>query len=170
MQCMANRHSKFQLSVWIAAEFQSRGPAGWNRLVTKWDIIFGSASKYGCDLTVIWMVTVPGKLGQSSTFIYSLFPTWYTVCPSAYNNCYPLSSTCFRPHRPIIRRSKLYMQPMAFSTSGDVFVVRPLRKESFLHGRTTKTSAEGENAIGCMYNLDLLMMGLWGLKHVEERG
>jgi hypothetical protein len=21
-----------------------------------------------------------------------------------------------------------------------------------------------------MYNLDLLMMGLWGLKHVEERG
>jgi len=23
----------------------------------------------------------------------------------------------------------------------------------------TKTSAEGENTIGCMYNLDLLMMG-----------
>jgi len=41
---------------------------------------------------------------------------------------------------------------------------------SFLNGRTTKTSAEGENTIGCMYNLDLLMMGLWGLKHVEERG
>jgi len=27
-------------------------------------------------------------------------------------------------------------------------------------GRTTKTSAEGENTIGCMYNLDLPMMGL----------
>jgi len=40
---------------------------------------------------------------------------------------------------------------------------------SFLNGRTTKTSAEGENTIGCMYNLDLLMMGLWGPKHVEER-
>ena len=26
-----------------------------------------------------------------------------------------------------------------------------------------------ENTIGCMYNLDLLMMGLWGLKHVEEK-
>jgi hypothetical protein len=24
--------------------------------------------------------------------------------------------------------------------------------------------------MGCMYNLDLLTMGLWGLKHVEERG
>jgi len=29
-----------------------------------------------------------------------------------------------------------------------------------LNGRTTKTSAEGENTIGCMYSLDLLMMGL----------
>ena len=28
------------------------------------------------------------------------------------------------------------------------------------NGRTTKTSAEGENTIGCWYNLDLLMMGL----------
>jgi len=86
------------------------------------------------------------------------------------------------------------MQPMVFSPSADVFVVRPLRKdnktcrikhvtpryinikvsgdnkraqntknaaiESFFNGRTTKTSAEGENTIGCMYNLDLLMMGL----------
>ena len=66
-------------------------------------------------------------------------------CFSVYVQ-YLLSS--FRPHRPIIRRSKL----------------------SFLNGRTTKTSAEGENTIGYMYNLDLLMMGLWGLKHVEERG
>jgi len=32
--------------------------------------------------------------------------------------------------------------------------------EKELNGRTTKTSAEGENTIGCMYNLDLLMMGL----------
>ena len=46
------------------------------------------------------------------------------------NICYPLSSTCFRPHRPIIRRSKLYMQPMVFSPSADVFVVRPLRKDN----------------------------------------
>jgi len=43
------------------------------------------------------------------------------------------------------------MQPMVFSPSADVFVVRPLRKD-FLNGRTTKTSAEGENTIGCMYN------------------
>ena len=51
--------------------------------------------------------------------------------------------------------------PMVFSPSADVFVVRPLRKkEFFLNGRTTKTSAEGENTIGCTYNLDLLMMGL----------
>ena len=61
------------------------------------------------------------------------------------------------------------MQPMVFSPSADVFVVRPLREDS-LNGHTTKTSAEGENNIGCMYNLDILMMGLWGLKDVEERG
>jgi hypothetical protein len=34
----------------------------------------------------------------------------------------------------------------------------------------TNTPAEGESATGCVYNLDLLMMGLRGLKHVEERG
>jgi len=105
-----------------------------------------------------------------SIIYFSLFPTWYTAFLSTYSICYPLSSTCFRPHRPIIRRSKLYMQPVVFSTSADVFVVRPLKKDSFLNGRTTKTSAEGENTIGCMYNLDLLMMGLWGLKNVEKRG
>ena len=33
---------------------------------------------------------------------FSLFPTWYTVFPSTYTICYPLSSTSFRPHRPII--------------------------------------------------------------------
>jgi late competence protein required for DNA uptake (superfamily II DNA/RNA helicase) len=49
---------------------------------------------------------------------------------------------------------------MVFSPSADVFVMRPLRKNCRLCGRTTKTSAEGENTIGCMYNLDLLMMGL----------
>jgi hypothetical protein len=51
--------------------------------------------------------------------------------------------------------------------------VWPLRKNSsffFLKGHTTKTPAEGESTTGCMYNLDLLMMGLLGLKHVEERG
>ena len=58
------------------------------------------------------------------------------------------------------------MQPVVFSPSADVFVVWPF----FLNGHTTKTSAEGESATGCMYNLDLLMMGLCGLKHVEERG
>ena len=42
---------------------------------------------------------------------------------STYTICCPLFSTCFRPHRPIIRRSKLYMQPMVFSRSADVFVV-----------------------------------------------
>ena len=31
---------------------------------------------------------------------------------------------------------------------------------SYFNGRTTKTSAEGQNTIGCMYDLDLLMMGL----------
>ena len=93
------------------------------------------------------------------SIIFSLFPTWYTAFLSTYNICYLLSSTCFRPHRPIIRRSKLYMQPVVLSPAADVFVVRPLGK----------ASAEGESTIGCMYNLDLLMMGLWGLKHVEER-
>ena len=69
-----------------------------------------------------------------SIIYFSLFPTWYTVFPSTYNICNPLSSTCFRAHRPNNRRSKLYMQPVVFSPSGDVFVVRPLRKESFLLG------------------------------------
>ena len=66
----------------------------------------------------------------------------------------------------------MYKQPMVFSSSADVLVVRPLgkkeffpngrttKKEFFPNGRTTKTSAEGENTIGCLYNLDLLMMGL----------
>jgi len=65
---------------------------------------------------------------------FTLFPTWYTVFSSTYNICYPLSSTFFRPHRPIIRRSKLYVQPMVFSPSADVFVVRPLRKNCRLYG------------------------------------
>jgi len=30
----------------------------------------------------------------------------------------------------------------------------------FLNGHTAKISAEGESTTGCMYNLDLLMMGL----------
>jgi len=64
------------------------------------------------------------------------------------------------PHRPIIGRSKLYMQPMVFSPSADVFVVRPLRKDCPFSTAARQTSAEGENTIGCMYNLDLLMMGL----------
>jgi len=59
---------------------------------------------------------------------FILFPTWYTAFLFTYNNCYLLSSTCFRPHRPIIRKSKLYMQPVVFSPSADVFVLRQLRK------------------------------------------
>jgi hypothetical protein len=73
---------------------------------------------------------------------------------------FPLSSVYFRPHRPIIRRSKLYMQPVVVSPSAGVFVVWPLRKKFFLNGHTTKTPAAGESATGCMYNLDLLVMGL----------
>jgi len=60
------------------------------------------------------------------------------------------------------------MQPrlhVQFRPAGD----GPLRPERTLNGHTKKTSAEGKNTIGCMYNLDLLMMGLCGLKHVEER-
>ena len=64
------------------------------------------------------------------SIIYSLFPTWYTAFLFTYNNCCLLSSTCFRPHRPIIRRSKLRKQPMVFSPSADVFVVRPLGNNS----------------------------------------
>jgi hypothetical protein len=30
----------------------------------------------------------------------------------------------------------------------------------FLNVHTTKTPADGENTTGCMYNLNLLMMGL----------
>jgi hypothetical protein len=51
----------------------------------------------------------------SSVYIYSV---WV-----------PLSSIYFRPHRPIIRRSKLYMQPVVVSPSAGVFVVWPLRKK-----------------------------------------
>ena len=68
------------------------------------------------------------------SIIYSLFPTWYTAFLFTYNNCYLLSSTCFRPHRPIIRRSKLYMQPMVFFPSADVFVLWPPRKNCRLCG------------------------------------
>jgi hypothetical protein len=77
-------------------------------------------------------------------FSLSLFPTWYIILFHLYTvSGFPLSSTCFRPQRPNIRRSKLHMQPVVLSPS-----------------------AEGESTTGCMYNLDRL----WGLKHVEERG
>ena len=66
---------------------------------------------------------------NQSHFIFLHFQLDTPFFPSTYNICYPLSSTCFRPHEPIIRRSKLYMQPMVFSPSADVFVVRQLRKE-----------------------------------------
>jgi hypothetical protein len=40
----------------------------------------------------------------------------------------------------------------------------------FLNVHKTNSSVEGESTTGCVYNLDLLMTDLWGLKHVEERG
>ena len=84
-----------------------------------------------CDIWVVptqypWLVPTQYPWKYTRLFYFSLFPTWYTVYPSTYNICYLLSSTCFRPHRPIIRRSKLYMQPVVFSPSADVFVMRPL--------------------------------------------
>jgi hypothetical protein len=36
----------------------------------------------------------------------------------------------------------------------------PLKRQFFLNGHTTKTPAEGKSTTGCIYNLDLLMMGL----------
>jgi hypothetical protein len=48
------------------------------------------------------------------------------------------------------------MQPVVLSPSAGVFVVWLF----FLNDHTTKTPAEGESTTGCMYNLDLLMMGL----------
>jgi hypothetical protein len=97
---------------------------------------------------IIWRRVVD----STPCIILYLFPTWYTILFRLYTvSGFPLFSTCFRPYRPIIRRSKLYIQPVVLSPSADVFVVWPLRKNF-------------------NYNLDLLMMGLWGLKHVEERG
>jgi hypothetical protein len=71
---------------------------------------------------------------------------------------------------------------VVLSHSAGVFVVWPLRKntlrmydtmdnhmandpsnnrqEFFLNCHTAKTPAEGESTTGCMYNLDLLTMGL----------
>ena len=102
------------------------------------------------------------------SIIYSLFPTWYAVF------CLRIITAIFFP---------LHISGLTGPSSGglnctcSLWYSPPLqmsfscgRWEFFLNGRTTKTSAEGENTIGCMYNLDLLMMGLWGLKHVEERG
>ena len=43
------------------------------------------------------------------------------------------------------------------NTIGCMYNLDLLMGQFFLNGRTTKTSAEGENTIGCMYNLDLLM-------------
>jgi hypothetical protein len=52
------------------------------------------------------------------------------------------------------------MQPVVLSPSAGVFVVCPLSKNFFLNGHTTKTPAEGQSTTGCMYNLDLMMMGV----------
>jgi len=71
----------------------------------------------------------------SEQFIFLYFQLDSLFFPSTYSIRYPLFSTFFRPHRPIIRRSKLYIQPMVFSPSADVFVVRPLRKNWVLSQR-----------------------------------
>jgi len=92
-------------------------------------VIFSDSTCQGGDCHFQWFYLWPWlreeltirNFGMANEVLYknmiyfSLFPTWYTVFPSTYNICYPLSSTCFRPHRPIIRRSKLYMQPMVLS-------------------------------------------------------
>ena len=69
------------------------------------------------------------RTSQYSLFFFISNSIHYSL-PSTYSICYPLSSTCFRPHRLIIRRSKLYMQPVVLSSSADVFVVRPLSSYS----------------------------------------
>ena len=89
------------------------------------NIIAGLANSSDTNITV----SLDILLTVHHCIIYSLFPTWYTAFLSMYNICYPLFSTCFRPHRPIIRRSKLYMQPMVLSPSAVVFVVRPHDKD-----------------------------------------
>jgi len=64
---------------------------------------------------------VPPIIRSANNCIYSLFffisNSIHYSLPSTYSICYPLSFTCFRPHRPIIRRSKLYMQPVVLSPS-----------------------------------------------------
>ena len=54
---------------------------------------------------------------RSSFLFFYISNSIHYSLPSTYSTCYPLSSTCFRPHRPIIRRSKLYMQPCAWVLS-----------------------------------------------------
>ena len=116
------------------------------RLLACWDRGFESHRGHGClvcceccvlsgrglcDELITRSEDIDILLTVHLSIIYYLFPTWYTAFLSTYNICYPLSSTCFRPHRPIIRRSKLYMQLMVSSPSADVLVVWPLRKNSF---------------------------------------
>ena len=98
------------------------------------DALARGMSSVEAPLSIVMCTSGPGTIGTPSWkqmfhfpsiktlfletsfgVIYSLFPTWYTAFLSTYNICYPLSSTCFRPQRPIIRRSKLYMQPVVFS-------------------------------------------------------
>ena len=112
----------------------------WEMFQTK--IVAKVKTHIWCSKTSFWNLDILLTVHLSIIY-FSLFPTWYTVFSSTYNICYPLSSTCFRPHRPIIRRSKLYMQPMVFSPSADVFVVRPLRK-NFLNSRMTDVYRGGE--------------------------
>ena len=71
------------------------------------------------------------RASQYSLFFFISNLIHYSL-PFTYSICYPLSCICFRPHRPIIRRSKFYMQPVVLSSSADVFVMWPLRKDRVL--------------------------------------
>jgi hypothetical protein len=107
-------------------------------------------------LGFLFPLHVSGLTGPSSGNLNCTCIQWY--CPPLQ-----VSLSCGRWERSsfIIRRSKLYKPPV---------VRRWEPQEFFLNGHTTKTPAEGESTTGCMYNLDLLMMGLWGLKYIEEGG
>ena len=115
--------------------------------------------------------------------------SWYFVDRASHYNLFFFISNlihCFSVYVQYLLSSFLYMFQASQAHHQEVQTVHaaygilPLCRrlclaavekelKLFLNGCTIKTSAKGENTIGCMYNLDLLMMGLWGLKHVEEK-
>ena len=115
-----------------------------------------TCNDYVTAILNLWLQQITKLMQQA---IYSLFPTWYTVF------CLRTITVVFFP---------LHVSGLTGPSSGGLNCTSslwysPPLQMSLSCGSTTKTSAEGENTIGCLYNLDLLMMGLWGLKHVEER-